>query len=54
MEQRGEMYTLTFQGTTMAEDGNVEFDLSIKDGPLIKSKANLEIIKPKPSIVTLR
>ena len=50
MEQRGEMYTLTIQGATMAEDGIVEFELPIKDGPPIKSKAKLEIIKPKPSI----
>ena len=50
MEQRGEMYTLTIQGATMAEDGIVEFELPIKDGPPIKSKAKLEIIKPKPAI----
>ena len=50
MEQRGELYTLTINQATMAEDGIVEFELPIEDGLPIKSKAKLEIIKPKPSI----
>ena len=49
-DRRDELYTLTIANCTLADSGEVEFVLAPVDGPPIRSKAMLEVIKPKPAI----